>query len=405
MSNGAVVRNLMGGTANDTHVQRIWGTRGGAEINVGHGLQLRLGGAGNSAKFEVIPHWDDLGKQAESAGHGGGDFWVIYYFARQILTGEKAPFDIYDACDVTIPGILALRSAVENGKAYDVPDFRDKAQREPWRHDHWSQPRFDVKQGAFGPAADPAITKHFSLTITDLCTHAVTVRSFVDWQKVAGDMANPAESDAVLKKLQSTFYPEIVETYRMARRIADAYPNTQGGRVLNEMLELGCEKEITSPAFLKQAKLPFPHDFPELSNVTATRLLPKIKKIASATAPAADLAFEHQPDYDRVRKNWYIYKIHEKHKDGLIYVRGQIDMPKGGQGHLHYGVDAPVKVWLNGKPLGSQPKATNPIIFDKYKAAVTWKKGLNEVLFAVDTNNGRAWGVSARAVTKRNGTH
>jgi len=45
MSNGAVVRNLMGATTNDSHIQRLWGTQGSAEIVDGQ-LRLRLGGSG-----------------------------------------------------------------------------------------------------------------------------------------------------------------------------------------------------------------------------------------------------------------------------------------------------------------------------------------------------------------------
>src|SRR4030067_183000 len=59
MSNGGLVRNLMGATTNDSHVQRIWGTLGSADQNCsGGGLQLRLGGAGGSPKFQVQPKWD-----------------------------------------------------------------------------------------------------------------------------------------------------------------------------------------------------------------------------------------------------------------------------------------------------------------------------------------------------------
>ena len=72
MSNGGLVRNLMGATANDTHVQRLWGTRGAAELGVGKGMQLRLGASGGSPKFEVTPSWDALGELAASTGHGGG---------------------------------------------------------------------------------------------------------------------------------------------------------------------------------------------------------------------------------------------------------------------------------------------------------------------------------------------
>ena len=173
MSNGSVVRNLMGATTNDSHVQRLWGTLGAAELNVGRGLALRLGGSGGSPKFEVKPELDELGKLAASSGHGGGDFWTIYYFARQILTGEPAPFDIFNACDVTIPGILAYRSSTEDGKPYDVPDFRNKRDRAAWRQDHWAQKRYDT-QAVFPKEADAEITRHFSKTMADLTLMALS---------------------------------------------------------------------------------------------------------------------------------------------------------------------------------------------------------------------------------------
>jgi hypothetical protein len=50
-------------------------------------------------------------------------------------------FDIYGGCDVTIPGIQALRSATEGGKPMEVPDFRKKEDRDRYRHDDWRQER------------------------------------------------------------------------------------------------------------------------------------------------------------------------------------------------------------------------------------------------------------------------
>ncbi len=56
MSNGSIVRNLMGATTNDTHVQRIWGTRGAAELNVGKPLVLRLAcpAAGHASRAPIM---------------------------------------------------------------------------------------------------------------------------------------------------------------------------------------------------------------------------------------------------------------------------------------------------------------------------------------------------------------
>ena len=152
MARGAVVRKLMGSTTNEGGARRHWGTSGSAE-QVDGKLRLRFGGHGGSPKREVIPCWDELGRYAASTGHSGGDFWVLYFFARQILTGEPAPFEIYSAADCTIPGILAYRSQMENGVAYDVPDFRDPKQRTPWRGDDFACPRYDVGKGVFPAGA------------------------------------------------------------------------------------------------------------------------------------------------------------------------------------------------------------------------------------------------------------
>jgi hypothetical protein len=405
MSNGAVIRNLMGATTNDTHVQRIWGTLGAAELNVGKELQLRLGGAGAAPKAQVIPRWDGLGELAAQTGHGGGDFWILYYFARQILTGEPAPFDIYSAADVTIPGILAMRSAVEGGKPYDVPDFRDKAHREAWRNDRWAQTRIDPKSHAFGTGADPAATADFSRTIAELVRFAPQVRAYADWSKVAADMADPPELLTMAEQVVSQ-YPAILDAYRRGRRIADAFPGSEAARVLSEMLAVGLVEEVLSPSHLPRLKRElaglkrkYALRFLYIEDVRASAMLPKPKTLAAATKPGRALRFPHAAEYSPSNRMWFVRNVHQNKLDGLIYIRGALHLPAAGNGELLYGSDGPVRVWVNGRPAGCQPKATNPIISDQYRAAVNWKKGKNEVVFAFNTNNGRAWGVCARGVT------
>lgn len=247
MSNGAVVRNLMGATTNDSHVQRLWGTLGAAEVNLGRPLALRLGGSGDSPKLEVNPALDELGKLAADSGHGGGDFWMVYFFARQILTGEPAPFDIHAACDVTIPGLLAFRSSTEGGRPYDVPDFRKKADRDAWRKDDWAQKRYDIT-AVFPASCDTGITRHFSKTMADLIRHATSYRAFADWTAVSGDLVRPEEFAPIAKRLADGL-DGLLATYAAARRIADACPGTDGARALEEMLALGEERTVTAPGF------------------------------------------------------------------------------------------------------------------------------------------------------------
>ena len=254
MSNGAVLRNLMGATTNNTKHQRIWGTLGAAEI-IGHDdLYLRLGGNGDAPKYGVAASWgkrEELGALAEETGYSGRDFWVIYYFARQILTGEKAPFDIYNACDVTIPGILAYRSSLENGKPYDIPDFRDKAERDAWRNDDHAQKRYDTKNGLFPENADFKITGKFTTVMKNLIDSSTECRAFLDWDKVKEEIKDPANITLLEAKFAENFQT-MMESYAAARKIADAYPGSDGAKVLAEMLELGYEKLVMSQKFQKK---------------------------------------------------------------------------------------------------------------------------------------------------------
>lgn len=400
MSNGGIVRNLMGVTTNDSHIQRLWGTLGSAELNIGRHLQLRLGGGGGSPKFEVIPRWDNLGELAANTGHGGGDFWTLYYFARQIFTGEKAPFDLYSACDVTIPGILAYRSSLEEGKSYDVPDFRIKSEREKYRNDYWRQEAYDHKKSVFPVGADYSLTRHFTQTMKDLIHHATLYRAYADWKKVLKDMTAPGEVVAVGDKLVRTFETRR-QTYAMARKLVDAYPQSDGARVLREMLDIGCEGVVMKPGFLAalrhelaalRRKYPPPV---QMEQAIASPLLSKAGDIRMVKPPTRALPFtpvQFLGDLVDIRPRY------AGRKDGLVYIRGTVGMAKAGQGRLLYGSDGPVKVWINGDAAGCEPKATNPCRTAEYNAATVWKKGRNEILFALHTNHGQAWGVKAQAV-------
>lgn len=400
MSNGGVVRNLMGATTNDSHQQRLWGTLGAAEI--GHdGLQLRLGGSGGSPKLKVNPTLDALSLMASKTGHGGGDFWVLYYFARQILTGERGPFDVYSACDVTIPGILAYRSSLEDGKAYDIPDFRKPDERERSRTDTWTQERYDYRNGVFPKGHDVSITGRFTTVMKALIDDATAYRAYADWKKVAEDLREPGERKESALRLLG-LYPGLVDTYREARRIIDAYPTSDGARMLRDMLEVGEEKVATSPAFLKALK----SDCAKLERLcpdtklftdkaSASMAVPMKGAIRNVALPAKGTKFSAVP-YVADSRLLDIRKFHDG-KDGLVYIRTTIKRKAAGAGTLLYGADGPVKVWVNGKAVDCRPKASNPAIADEYPVPLRWKKGANEVLFALHTNNGRAWGVIVRA--------
>lgn len=234
MSNGALVRNLMGGCTNDQDFRLLYGTRGSSEWTYGK-LRLRLGGRGHTPVVAVDPEEDELGRLAASTGHGGGDFWTLYHFADEILNGAKPPFDVFAAADVTLPGILAYRSALAGGAPQDVPDFRKPAERDRWRGDESEPPRYPVCTGLFPGRAGGAGEPGFTALMKRLLHHADAWQSFHDFARVAGDL----ESADVLHRTVAQVRRELDdarEAVREARRMIADNPGSDGARVLEETL-------------------------------------------------------------------------------------------------------------------------------------------------------------------------
>jgi hypothetical protein len=69
-------------------------------------------------------------------GHGGSDFYSMYNFVQKILGDESADtIDVYEAMDMFLPGLFAYRSALQGSIPMAIPDVRDPAVREKYRHD------------------------------------------------------------------------------------------------------------------------------------------------------------------------------------------------------------------------------------------------------------------------------
>ncbi len=246
MSNGSIVRNLMGGTTADSFGRRFFGTKASAWID--KEMTLKLGANGSALDLTVKPEWEDMGEIAEAAGHGGGDFWELYYFARQIFTGEKAPLDIYSSADVTLAGIQAVRSAVHEGEPMEVPDFRDKAVRDRYRNDHWQAKHLDP-EGIFPENQDIHITGDFTTVCRDMIPLIKLVRCALDGMKVYR-FVPPEQKIIVVEQVRELRekLPEVAACYQRMRKIADAYPESMGGEAMLEKLDLGEESLILDTA-------------------------------------------------------------------------------------------------------------------------------------------------------------
>lgn len=78
------------------------------------------------------PLWKKYAAQAEGAGHGGMDWFVLHAFIEALKAGEPMPIDIYDAVAWSAITPLSEQSIAEDYKTLPFPDFtggrwRDRA--------------------------------------------------------------------------------------------------------------------------------------------------------------------------------------------------------------------------------------------------------------------------------------
>lgn len=79
---------------------------------------------------------DGLTELAEGAGHGGGDYYLLYNVMEAVRGNKQAEvIDVYEALDMFLPGLFAYFSVLDGGRPQAIPDLRNKAARERWRHD------------------------------------------------------------------------------------------------------------------------------------------------------------------------------------------------------------------------------------------------------------------------------
>jgi len=80
----------------------------------------------------------------------------------------------------------------------------------------------------------------------------------------------------------------------------------------------------------------------------------------------------------------------------IAWYRLKLNCPEKMSLAMQLGYDGPVKAWMNGKEIYSDPKGTNPAIKDAKRVLIDAPAGKHELLFALDGNRGRAWGIFVR---------
>jgi len=137
---------------------RIHGSRGVME-NLRHGDRDMLRVAhdsfdlksGESPEKIYRPQFPCHADLAAVAGHGGGDFFTNFFFAEAIRTRRQPFLDVFRGIDMSIAGIQAWKSVLDDGNTKPIPDFRKKSVRDHYRDENWSPFPEDA-----GPGQPPA---------------------------------------------------------------------------------------------------------------------------------------------------------------------------------------------------------------------------------------------------------
>jgi hypothetical protein len=112
--------------------------------------------------------------------------------------------------------------------------------------------------------------------------------------------------------------------------------------------------------------------------------------IGQAALPAAGTAFTAvQPEH------FGLISVRSAHagKDATVFARVVFTVAQTGPLTVHYGTDAPVKVWLNGQVIDTRAEVSAAMEPAQYHATHTARAGENEAVFAISSHGGKASGV------------
>lgn len=122
------------------HPGNVWytlmGTKGSVETPRGSAKKpvVYFEEKGERHKWKEL-EWEEfrakVPDEAQRWGHGGSDWFLFDGFLDAIIHDTAPPIDVYRSTDYTVPGICAVRSALQDGDAIAIPDLRPAA-RKKW---------------------------------------------------------------------------------------------------------------------------------------------------------------------------------------------------------------------------------------------------------------------------------
>ena len=146
LENGGIIKSIHGGLYKNSIWYSVYGDKGRMEcaredakdghINKIYVNYNEFSGDYSNEKFESYKPEHHVEGKKEGFGHGGSDFFSMYYFVEKIKGNKDADtIDVYEALDMFLPGMFAYRSILNGGIPMEIPNLRDKSVRDKWRND------------------------------------------------------------------------------------------------------------------------------------------------------------------------------------------------------------------------------------------------------------------------------
>ena len=146
LENGGIVKSVHGNLYKNSIWYTMYGSKGRMECGREDAMDGHIGKIyvnkdeydggyeTGSLRFYFPDH--GMKDRAEGFGHGGSDFYSMYFFIQKILGDEGADtIDVYEAMDMFLPGMFAYRSILAGGAPMQIPNLRNREDRDLWRND------------------------------------------------------------------------------------------------------------------------------------------------------------------------------------------------------------------------------------------------------------------------------
>lgn len=144
LENGGIVKSIHGGLYKNSIWYTVYGSKGRMESSredTGESIErifINADEYSGEYKGDKVENYRpaDIHNTNSTFGHGGSDYFTMLNFVNKILGNPDSDIiDVYEALDMFLPGMFAYRSVLKGGIPMEIPNLRNKEEREKWRND------------------------------------------------------------------------------------------------------------------------------------------------------------------------------------------------------------------------------------------------------------------------------